>query len=41
MIRIFNAIHKIIKLNKFTERALKKYVMEIWRGPKIIKNLWF
>ncbi|CAD8123445.1 unnamed protein product [Paramecium sonneborni] len=40
MIQICQAIQRMIHLNRFAEKALKKYVMNIWRGQPT-KNKWF
>ncbi|CAD8112533.1 unnamed protein product [Paramecium primaurelia] len=40
MIQICQAIQRMIQLNRFSEKAIKKYVMDIWRGQPS-KNKWF
>ncbi|CAK65705.1 unnamed protein product (macronuclear) [Paramecium tetraurelia] len=40
MIQICQAIQRMIQLNRFAEKAMKKYVMDIWKGQPS-KNKWF
>ncbi|CAK61775.1 unnamed protein product (macronuclear) [Paramecium tetraurelia] len=40
MIQICQAIQRMIQLNRFAEKAIKKYVMDVWKGQPS-KNKWF